>query len=176
MERIGRTTCPHVLFFFHLLFLISQNLFDRFRNKVWHLCDIVLYINYYNLQDIYESVYLYLFIARSIDVIFWYFCSFVFCLFGSSEARDSLSDILRGVFKFTSSRQCCGADGYYQFPHLFSVRLQIFLSLHLELGSGAAIFLSWLWALGKCCENDDVLSDVAGEQWASWYECTIMTK
>lgn len=96
--------------------------------------------------------------------------------FRASEVSDSLSDILRGVFKFTSSRQHCGADGCYQFPHLFTVRLQIFLSLHLELGSGAAIFLSWLWALGKCCENDDVLSDVAGEQWASWYECTIMTK
>lgn len=71
--------------------------------------------------------------------------------------------VLGGVFKFISSRQCCEADGCFQFPHLFSVQLQILVSLHLELGNGGAIFLSWLRALGKCCENDDVLSDVAHE-------------
>lgn len=50
-------------------------------------------------------------------------------------ASDSLSGILRGVFKFTGSRHHYGADGRHQFPHLFSGRLQIFLSLHLERGA-----------------------------------------
>lgn len=168
------STC---LFVFSSFIFDSQTLFHRFRNKVWHLqaTFFIIICMTFTTQFIWIgtlSVYSWL---HWCGIFFKYFCSFLFFP-GASEARDSLSDILRGVFKFTSSRQRYGADGRYQFPHLFSVRLQIFLSLHLELGSAAAIFLSWLWALGKCCENDDVLSDVAGEQWASWYQCTIMTK
>lgn len=119
----------------------AEHLFHRFRKKFGiQLCTffIIISLTFVN-QFICTLIagFICRFFLKHISLAF-----FNVFFYRASEGRDSLSDILRGVFKFTSSRQRYRADGYYQFPHLFSVRLQIFLSLHLELGSGAAIFLS----------------------------------
>lgn len=57
------------------------------------------------MKSVYLHFVLSLFIAGSIDVEFFDISVAFFFFPGASEARDSLSDILRGVFKFTGSRQ-----------------------------------------------------------------------